>query len=511
MAFEKKIASRIIHKHDIEANWSKATNFIPKIGEFVIYDADENYTYARIKIGDGVTAINNLSFIDEIKADKDNTLTLTPQSLTLEQQAQVKANLGIAEPGIITTEYEYTYNGNTNDEANEWVLNGSGHKMYVRLGDIPEGEINLVGSHVFVTNGTNTSLNINFEVTEEHLTRELSMYDGSMIAVAVQPGFTQILQSVGYYTDYSTVLCICTRPGRYITSFGGWVEWITFNKTGIYGFETRTWGGNEYTSNFIFSATANSEYEDGSFSPIDYKGNEIQAFTRGICIGDSVTEGTLDHSGGTGTFNKAGCSYPAILKRLTSLDITNAGIAGTTAPTWYATSLDSNNNWGDWVNNEWFWKEPTGTALNYSGYDFAIIHLGINDIGYISETNTLDIILANYEVAINNIANKLRENNKGIKIFMSTIIPSYAPSYNENYKAMNNKIREIVKASNDMYLLDLNIHSELTTHGAYNVWHPTAIGYVKLAEEIKALISYTINQNLDEFKDIQMIGTDYIL
>jgi hypothetical protein len=48
-------------------------------------------------------------------------------------------------------------------------------------------------------------------------------------------------------------------------------------------------------------------------------------------------------------------------------------------------------------------------------------------------------------------------------------------------------------------------------HQAYNVWHPTALGYVKLAEEIKALISYTISQNLDDFKDIHLIGTDYVL
>ena len=30
MAIEKNINSRIIHKHDIEANWNRATTFIPK-------------------------------------------------------------------------------------------------------------------------------------------------------------------------------------------------------------------------------------------------------------------------------------------------------------------------------------------------------------------------------------------------------------------------------------------------------------------------------------------------
>lgn len=381
--------------------------------------------------------------------------------------------------------------------------------MFVKLGDLPQsGTFNIVGSQVSVTNGTNATLNVHFTVTEEHLNRSLSMYDGAMVAQATQTGFTQILESVGYYTDYSSVLCICTRPGRYIVSFGGWVEWVEFYETGIYGFETRTWGGNEYTSYYLFTTTTNAGYEGGSSSssaPIDYKGNEIQAFTRGICIGDSVTEGTMDHAGGT--FNKAKTSYPAILQRLTGLDITNAGIAGATSKTWYDMSLNSSAGWGDWVNNEWFWKEPTGTSLDYSGYDFAIIHLGINDIGLME--NGINELLIEFEANINNIINKLKENNKGIKIFLATIVPSYAPTYNENYQSMNKKIRAIAEATDNVYLLDLNDLSNLSSNGAYNVWHPTAIGYVKLAEEIKSLISYTISQNLDSFKDIQFIGTDY--
>lgn len=455
----------------------------------------------------------SINKIDLSTNDTSAAILYTPQNLTDEQKAQARANLGISEPSETVTAYEYTYNGDTDDESYNWVLNGSGHKMFAKLGELPEGTMNIVGSEITVTNHTNSSLTVHFTVTEEHLTRELSMYDGTMVAQATQTGFTQILQSVGYYSDYSSVLCICTRPGKYIVSFGGWVEWVDFAETGIYGFETRTWGGNEYTSYFTFTSTVGgsggtSGTIGGTDSPVNYKGNEIQAFTRGICIGDSVTEGTLDHS--EGTFNKAGTSYPAILKRLTGLDITNAGIAGATSKTWYETSLNSSTSWGDWVNNEWFWREPTGTSLDYSGYDFAIIHLGINDIGNMGDL-TIDELLVDYETNIYNIINKLKEHNNGIKIFLATIVPSYAPSYNENYKAMNNKIRAIVEATADVYLLDLNNLSNLTMHSAYNVWHPTAIGYVKMAEEIKALISYIISQNLDEFSTIQFIGTDYIL
>ena len=53
---------RIVNKHDTETNWQKATGFIPKQGELIVYDIDENYDYERIKIGDGVQNVNDLPF-----------------------------------------------------------------------------------------------------------------------------------------------------------------------------------------------------------------------------------------------------------------------------------------------------------------------------------------------------------------------------------------------------------------------------------------------------------------
>ena len=67
---EKNINSRIQQKHDIESNWLKAINFIPKQGELIVYDIDENHDYERIKIGDGVNIVSNLPFIDDNKANK---------------------------------------------------------------------------------------------------------------------------------------------------------------------------------------------------------------------------------------------------------------------------------------------------------------------------------------------------------------------------------------------------------------------------------------------------------
>lgn len=65
-----KINTRIQLKHDTKENWEKAINFIPKPGEVIIYDIDENNTNARFKVGDGSTTVNNLPFTDLNTATK---------------------------------------------------------------------------------------------------------------------------------------------------------------------------------------------------------------------------------------------------------------------------------------------------------------------------------------------------------------------------------------------------------------------------------------------------------
>lgn len=70
---EKNIKSRIVHKHDLESNWLLATNFVPKQGELIVYDIDDNYDYERFKIGDGVTVVSSLPFADDNKANVKHT------------------------------------------------------------------------------------------------------------------------------------------------------------------------------------------------------------------------------------------------------------------------------------------------------------------------------------------------------------------------------------------------------------------------------------------------------
>lgn len=64
MANEKEIRVRQQQKHDIEANWKIAgeRGFIPKPGEIIVYEADEDHLKPRIKIGNGIDNVNDLSF-----------------------------------------------------------------------------------------------------------------------------------------------------------------------------------------------------------------------------------------------------------------------------------------------------------------------------------------------------------------------------------------------------------------------------------------------------------------
>ena len=68
---EKIFSGRVIQKHDVEANWLETTNFIPKQGELIVYDADENYSYERFKIGDGESDVNSLPFVVAALSDEE--------------------------------------------------------------------------------------------------------------------------------------------------------------------------------------------------------------------------------------------------------------------------------------------------------------------------------------------------------------------------------------------------------------------------------------------------------
>ena len=62
------VHARIRLKNDTEANWNKS-KFIPLKGEPIIYLADSVHPFSRLKIGDGITLVTELPFINADSTD----------------------------------------------------------------------------------------------------------------------------------------------------------------------------------------------------------------------------------------------------------------------------------------------------------------------------------------------------------------------------------------------------------------------------------------------------------
>lgn len=62
---EKRVTATFLPKGDVEANWRKATKFVPQKKEIIEYLPDAEHPDTRFKIGDGVTALKDLPFVGQ--------------------------------------------------------------------------------------------------------------------------------------------------------------------------------------------------------------------------------------------------------------------------------------------------------------------------------------------------------------------------------------------------------------------------------------------------------------
>lgn len=66
---EKQISARTQQKIDLTANWEKATNFVPKKGEIIVYSDGGGTGVPKMKVGDGTTKVGSLKFIEATMPD----------------------------------------------------------------------------------------------------------------------------------------------------------------------------------------------------------------------------------------------------------------------------------------------------------------------------------------------------------------------------------------------------------------------------------------------------------
>lgn len=221
----------------------------------------------------------------------------------------------------------------------------------------------------------------------------------------------------------------------------------------------------------------------GTANPVDYNGGDIGVFKKGLCIGDSLTAGTFNYYAGGSNLNyldDPDYSYPAKLSEMLGIEITNLGQGGVTSDEWYTSHQND----------------------DLSGYDFAIIQLGVNDYSRYGGWTQASID------GFTDIITKLQTENNNIKIFVATIIP--ATSYGGR-AAISQGIRDLVEDLNDpnVILIDMAVYSRVGSDSAYNCGHLSAYGYWLIAKEYRNYISWYINNNKSVFQQVQFIGTSY--
>lgn len=242
----------------------------------------------------------------------------------------------------------------------------------------------------------------------------------------------------------------------------------------------------EYLSNVYVAINSGKPFDFGyeltveQTYPTEFDGGDVSTFNKLLCIGDSLTYGYFNrNSGATADYAAmaAKYSYPTQFKKITGVDTTNKGDSGKTTAQWY---------------------ELHGSE-DLSGHDLCIIELGTNDGTWTSDSET----------AMSSIIAKVKADNKGIKIFVSTIPPgqSYVTAA---YKAINAGIRAYVNGLSDadVYFVDLEAYGHTIQSKGYNAGHLSAYGYWRLAKDYANYISWIMNGNRDAFRLVQFTGTD---
>ena len=147
---------RVINKHDTEANWLKATGFIPKQGELIVYDKDSTYSYERFKIGDGSTLVSALPFADANKVDKVTGKGLSTNDYTTAEKDKLA---GIAE-GANKTVVDATMSSTSTNPVQNKVVNAAISAISTLVGDTKVSEQIAAANMIYVGPDRPTDPNI---------------------------------------------------------------------------------------------------------------------------------------------------------------------------------------------------------------------------------------------------------------------------------------------------------------------------------------------------------------
>ena len=278
---------------------------------------------------------------------------------------------------------------------------------------------------------------------------------------------------------------------------------------------------NEVVNNKTENIVLDKQYGTFPNEPLDEM-NQLPKYIcsfRRICfIGDSLTKGAFNYNedGEDESIDIEEFAYTNIISKLTGVECINYSISGIRAST---ESSDSS-----WL----YFAELNGWLNVENSFDVYVIALGVNDINWskVGNINT-DINKKDYT---NNeqtfvggysaIIQRIQEINPEAKIFCTTI-----PCVRDIFIGGKGSIAKRIEINNcirsiselyQVYVLDLEQNAETTPEEIkyfqdkyMNGSHYNALGHSLRARQLIAYVDWIIENNPDDFQDIQFIGSGH--
>ncbi len=229
-------------------------------------------------------------------------------------------------------------------------------------------------------------------------------------------------------------------------------------------------------------------------------------FRKIACVGDSMSSGEFEaiNSAGEKTYHDYfEYSWGQFLARMTGTTVYNFSRGGMTAKEYYETFAQQNDFWN-----------PDKKCTAY------IIALGVNDLVNIKmPIGTFDDIdFENYE---NNkptftgyyakIIQKYKEIQPDAKFFLMTIPND--PSWDSKNKEHSEILYKFAELFSNCYVLDIGKYGpefdEDFKKKFFLGGHMNPCGYNIVAQMVMSYIDYIIRHNMDDFKQVGFIGTEY--
>lgn len=252
-----------------------------------------------------------------------------------------------------------------------------------------------------------------------------------------------------------------------------------------------------------------TRYDDvyeNPLSSIRYDGGLTSIFKNIGCIGDSLASGEVVGTDADGKYHsedKYEFSWGQRIAKMTGNTAFNFSHGGLTTKSWLGRYGNGGTNASDFENHK---------------CEAYIVALGQNDsypderqvpVGTSSDIGTdVNSYYANYY----KIIQRIKSVQPKAKIFVITNpYPRNTPDTGWTYDGYDDAVRYMAEHYENVFLIDFQKYAK-NFHTDRRLWfsgHMTAVGYQQSAWLISTYIDWIIRTNMDKFRDVQWIGTDY--